>query len=475
MLEAARELDRSGQSELALEAYRRFLKAEPGSAMGWGDYSGLLMVLGRLDEARRACDEALRLGPGLVGTQVNSACIHMHQGDLDEAERLLRQILVSEPGSNDARWALSECLVRQGTLDDAKLVLAEMIEREPGNLPAHQMLGQIFHRLGQWEDYQREIERRLSVEPSCSYVEYEQGYLGLLSGDLPAAWSKYESRWRVPRLTKPERAFRQPRWKGERFEGQTLLLHYEQGFGDTVMLVRYARMVKALGGRVLLEAQPQLADLMSTCPGIDEIIPHGNALPPFDLQLPLLSLPWVFQTTLGSIPANIPYLDIPAHVPNQGWIVRVLAAAEQFTRIGLVWSGNAAHKNDRVRSIQAEALRPLASLPNVFWFGLQPGSEEEPPLKEFVSLAPWLSNFSDTAYALSGMDLVITVDTAVAHLSGALGIPTLLMLPYSPDWRWLLDRDDSPWYPSMRLYRQPSPGDWDGVIQAVVRDLGAPV
>lgn len=474
MLEAARELDRSGQSESALEAYRRYLKAESGSALGWGEYSGLLMVLGRLDEARRACDEALRLDPGLVGTRVNSACIHMHQGHLEEAERQLRQILATEPGCNEARWALSECLVQRDALEDAKVVLAEMIEREPESLPAHQMLGHIFHRLGQREAHQREIERRLSVEPSCAYVEYEQGYLGLLSGDLPAAWSKYESRWRVPRLTKPERAFRQPRWKGERFEGQTLLLHYEQGFGDTIMLVRYARMVKALGGRVVLEAQPQLADLMTTCPGIDEVIPHGTTLPPFDLQLPLFSLPWIFQTTLESIPANIPYLDVPAQVPNQDWIVRVLAAAESFTRIGLVWSGNTVHKNDRVRSIQPEALRPLTALPNVFWFGLQPASEEEPPLKEFVSLAPWLSNFSDTAYALSGMDLVITVDTAVAHLSGALGIPTLLMLPYSPDWRWLLDRDDSPWYPSMRLYRQTVPGDWDGLIEAVARDLGEP-
>jgi len=474
MLETARELDRSGQSEPALEAYRRFLIFEPRCAEGWADFGGLLMVLGRLEEATEACDKALQIDRTLLGARVNSACILMHQGRLNDAEAHFREILAAAPRRNDAHLALAECLVKKTDFGRARTVLEEMIEQDPADLPAHQMLGHIFHRLGQWPEYQQEIDRRLSVVPSCAYVEYERGYLELLFGKLPEGWARFESRWRVPRLTRPKRNFSQPRWNGESFVGKTLLLYFEQGFGDTMMFVRFAPLVKALGGTVILEAQAPLADLVATCPGIDEVIPYGNPLPPFDLQMPLLSLPGVFHTDLTSIPCEIPYLDIPERVPNQEWITRILSAAENCTRIGLVWSGSPAHRNDVVRSIPTATLHPLTELPNTFWFDFQLGPSEPPPFSGYVSLAPWLSNFSDTAYALSGMDLVITVDTALAHLAGALGIPTLLLLPFSPDWRWMLGRNDSPWYPSMHIYRQSVPGDWDGVIQQVLCDLNNP-
>ena len=234
-------------------------------------------------------------------------------------------------------------------------------------------------------------------------------------------------------------------------------------------------MVKALGGRVLVEVQPALADLAATCRGIDAVIAHGEPIPPFDLQLPLLSLPFVFQTSLETIPAEIPYLDIPEQVPNRDLIAQVLAATDRCTRIGLTWSGNPAYPNDVVRSIPVDALKPLASLDNAFFFGFQVGEVEAPGIPRFASLKGCLSNFSDTAYAVSGMDLVITVDTAMAHLAGALGVPTLLLLPFSPDWRWMVGRDDSPWYPSMRLYRQTVPGDWGEVIERVAADLAGPV
>jgi len=263
----------------------------------------------------------------------------------------------------------------------------------------------------------------------------------------------------------------QPRWNGEPFPGKTLLLHYEQGFGDTLMFVRYARRAKALGGLVLLDAQVPLADLVATCPGVDGVIPHGSPLPPFDLQVSLHSLPQVFQTTLDTIPQEIPYLDIPGHVPNRDWVLRTLARSEGQTRIGLVWAGRRTHKDDQQRSLTPASLAALGSVPGVAWHSFQIDSPEQPPLPGLVILDPMLRNFSDTAFALSGMNLLITVDTALAHLAGALGIPTLLLLPFYPDWRWLLGREDSPWYPSMRLYRQTSPGDWDGVLARIVSDL----
>lgn len=471
MIEEARNLDRSGQRDQALSAYRDYLGVQPRDAGAWSDYGGLLMVMDRLDEAQQACEKALRLEAANPGALVNLGCVLTHQGRLDVAEGHFRRALVKDPCRVDARLALAECLIKKNELDQARAELGKAIEQDPANPSAHQALGQIFHRLGMWSEYQGEIERFQRIDPSSAYVEYERGYLDLLFGDLTEGWRGYEARLRVPGLVGPTRSFTQPRWLGKSFVGRTLLLHYEQGFGDTLMFVRYAPQVKALGGRVLLAAQGPLADLVATCQGVDEVIPHGAPLPPFDLHLPLLSLPCVFQTEPESIPAEIPYLDVPGQVPNRQRIAETFAASQGCLRIGLVSAGNATHKNDLARSIPPAVLSPLAALPGVAWYSFQLGVEETSPLPGITSLAPLLSNFSDTAYALSGMDLVITVDTAVAHLAGALGIPVFILLPFSPDWRWMLGRDDSPWYPTMRLYRQPDPGDWTTVIEQVVADL----
>ena len=304
-------------------------------------------------------------------------------------------------------------------------------------------------------------------------VAWNRSLLSLRLGDMPGGWDQYEARWLMPGLVVPERNFPQPRWQGQPFARRTLLLHFEQGLGDTLMFVRYATQAKALGGRVLLAAQVPLADLVATCPGVDEVIPHGAPLPPFDFHLPLLSLPAVFRTTLDSIPAEVPYLDIPTTVPNREWIARTLAVSQGQTRIGLVWAGSRTHKGDAQRSIPPSVFEALGALHDVAWYSFQIDTVDLPSLPGLISLDPMLRNLSSTAYALSGMDLVITVDTALAHLAGALGIPTLLLLPFFPDWRWLLGREDSPWYPTLRLYRQSMPGDWSGVLGRVVADLSS--
>ncbi|MFZ1615686.1 MAG: glycosyltransferase family 9 protein, partial [Holophaga sp.] len=214
------------------------------------------------------------------------------------------------------------------------------------------------------------------------------------------------------------------------------------------MFLRYLPLVKALGGTVFLETQPALTAVAATCGSTDLLIPEGGHLPPFDLQRSLMSLPWVFRTDLESIPSDIPYVDVPAEVPNRGPILECLRRAEDGPRIGLVWAGRPEHGRDFERSIPAKSLNPLADLSGVAWFSLQHGNQEQPALPGLVPLSPFLSTFSDTAYALSGMDLVITVDTALAHLAGALGVPTFLLLPFQADFRWLLNREESPWYPT---------------------------
>jgi hypothetical protein len=373
--------------------------------------------------------------------------------------------------SDETLLELASTLIQQGSAEQAQHILNQVLRRSPEQRTAHLLLNHVFVLRSDWTGMRLAVEQQVDLRIRPENVALNRSLVSLRLGDMPDGWDQYEARWQVPGLIIPKRDFPQPRWQGQPFPGQTLLLHFEQGLGDTLMFVRYAKHAKALGGRVLLAAQVPLAGLVATCPGVDEVIPHGTPIPPFDIHLPLLSLPSVFRTALDSIPAEIPYLDIPEAVPNREWIARTLAESEGQTRIGLVWAGSRTHKGDAQRSIPPAAFGVLRTLPGVAWHSFQIDATELPPLPGIVSLDPMLRNLSSTAYALSGMDLVITVDTALAHLAGALGIPTLFLLPFLPDWRWLLGREDSPWYPSMRLYRQSSPGDWSGVLHRVVEDL----
>jgi len=471
VLAKAHALDRAGKGPEALLAYREYLTLEPRHGDVWSDYAGQLLALHHLEDAEKACFESLRFLPGNLSARINLACASMQRGHWEASEAQFRSVLTTAPQRQDARLGLTECLVKAGKSTLAEGELRLVIQHDPSNLTAHQLLGHIYYSQGRWLDFQGEIDRYRKLDPSSAYLEFEQGFLDLLFGKMPQGWERHEARLRVPGLVVPVRNFSQPAWKGEPFPGKTLLLCYEQGLGDTLMFLRFAPRVKALGGTVLLEAQPSLAAVAATCPGVDRVIPRGDSLPDFDLHASLLSLPWLFRTDLSSIPADIPYLDVPAEVPHRAVLSELLALTHGKTRIGLVWAGNPGHKRDGERSIPAVELAPLASLPGVAWYSFQLGREDRPPLPNLISLAPLLADFSDTAYALSGMDLVITVDTALAHLSGALGVPTLLLLSFQPDWRWMLDREDSPWYPSLHLYRQPAMGDWASVIEHLVHDL----
>jgi len=471
LLRQAWDLDRAGQAEPALAAYQAFLRVEPGSAGGWADLGGLYLVLGRREEARQACARALGIDPQHRTALINLAGAELEAGRLDQAEALYRRALALAPQAPDGILALAGCLIGKGDLVQARALLDRVLERSPGHAKARAMLKNVSILQGDWAAMRRDMEWELRGYAGAER-EHEQAHQCLLFGELLRGWQLNEARLRVPGLIKPVRQFLQPRWNGEPFPGRTLLLHWEQGLGDTLMFLRYAPRVKALGGRVLLAAQPELADLAATCQGLDQVIAHGEPLPPFDLQLPLLSLPLVFRTELGAIPADIPYLDVPARVPNRQPIAGRLAASKGKVRVGLAWAGSPAHKKDRDRSLPPEALAPLGALPGVAWHSFQLG-QAPAPLPGIVDLAPLLGNFSDTAYALSGMDLVIAADTALVHLAGALGIPTLVLLPFHPDFRWLLQRDDSPWYPTLRLYRQPQPGDWAAVIARLLADLKA--
>jgi len=451
---------------------RSYPLLRPQHAELWAILGLALLEVQQFAEAERACRAALLLQPSNLRARANLGSIHMAQGQLDEAENQFRSLLGDHPSEERVRLLLITCLARKGAWPLAEQEIAKVLQQEPSSFTVHRSLSGVYYTLGHWNAYRAEIARFRALDPTCAYLDYEQSFVDLLFGDMRQGWQRFEARLHLPRALSPRaRTFQRPTWSGESFAGKTLLLWAEQGLGDTLMFLRYVPLVKALGGRVLVEAQPLLLDVAATCAGADIVIPEGAPWVPYDLQAPLMSLPRIFHTELASIPAEVPYLSVPEEVPHRQELQVCLDRAQECTRVGLVWAGSPGHGRDFERSLPVAALAPLAQLPGVAWFSFQVGREEVPPLPDLTSLGPLFENFADTAYALNAMDLLITVDTSVAHLAGAMGVPTLLLLSFQPDYRWLLEREDSPWYPTLRLYRQPAYGDWASVIRQIVADL----
>jgi hypothetical protein len=311
-------------------------------------------------------------------------------------------------------------------------------------------------------------DHAIGLDPNYVDAHFAQGFIHLRKGDFTRGWAKYEWRLRDPKSEHSQRTFAQPRWSGQQsLDGRTILIHAEQGFGDTVQFCRYIERLAQAGARVVLEVQPALRSLLAPLRGAAQVVARGEPLPAFDYHCPLLSLPFVFQTDLSTIPAQTPYLHADADLV-QKW--QTLLGAKQRLRIGLAWSGNPEHRNDRNRSIELAALMPLLDL-DVEWVSLQKVvRERDSALLEHAPLRSFdadIRDFSDTAALMQSLDLVIAVDTAVAHLAGALDRPVWVLLPYLSEWRWLSERADSPWYSSATLFRQPAPGRWTDVVDTL--------
>ena len=472
-LETARSLDQAGRSEEALSAFRDFLQAHPESTDGWVDCAGLLLILNRLDEAQQCCEAALKMDPNNYGALSYLASTRMSQGRLVESETLFRKAIDIQPMRLAARLMLSDCLIRKGDPQQARILLDQVLEQDPGHAIASDKRSTLMALQGDWPGLRQSMQRQLA-RYSGAEAEYVAGHLDLMFGDMPMGWRRFEARLDIPNRPQSKLAASSPRWKGEPLTGKTLLLTWEQGFGDTLMFLRFAPLAKAMGGTVLLEVQPPLAELAATCPGIDRVVLPGEPPPSVDFHASLLSLPFIFNTGLDTIPLSIPYLSLPGNVPEQEKIEELLQGSSNQVRVAVCWAGSEQHAKDAKRSLSPAALAPLGALPDVAWYSFQYEATDEPPLPGIVSLGALLKGFSNTAYALSQMDLVITADTVVAHLAGALGLPTLLLLSFIPDWRWMLGRVDTPWYPTLHLYRQSTPGDWDSVVRHVLQDLTEP-
>jgi Flp pilus assembly protein TadD len=419
----------------ALASYRRLLALEPGNFVAHNNVGLVLAELGRRSEADAAFARALELSPGNPYVRFNQLQLQP-DGDLTEAADCCRRALEQRPANADTMTNLAVVLQFAGRYDDALST----------------------------------YEQAIAVDPQHVSARFNLSLLLLLRGDYLRGFGEYEQRWSLPKAKKPR--FAQPEWQGENVEGKTILLHSEQGLGDTIMCLRYVPLVAARASRVLVRVERTLVRLATSLPDNVVITPTNAPLPAFDLWCPVLSLPRIFDTRLESIPATTPYLGIRNAIAHR-W--RQCLQNLSGLKVGLVWAGSPSHINDFRRSIDFARLKPLFDVSDVSFVSLQAGPRATDlaalPPGTMTDLFPKPTDFAETAGAILNLDLVIAVDTSVVHLAGALGRPAWIMLPFSPDWRWMLDRDDSPWYPSLRLYRQPELGDWDSVIARVAADL----
>jgi tetratricopeptide (TPR) repeat protein len=488
-----------GHHEEARSAIRVATLLDPGDPLAHAALGDQLVLLNRLEEALSAYREALALAPDLPVARCSVGLLLQEQGLLDEAAIELRHAVGLAPERAPARAALGATLIELGRLDEAEAELRTALEITPDDAMVLNNLGLVQHERGEVVDAitslaearrlrpdlvdiavnlaaalrdggalntaLAEAQAALKAEPDNADAHFVAGTIHLARGDFAPGWAGFACRDRAQgasaQIPLPSR------WDGSSLNGRTLLIRPEQGFGDMIQFCRYVLLIR--GGHVIVAAPAPLLRLLRTLPGEAELVPAEGVTQPADVACSVLDLPVLFGTSFRSIPATIPYLRAdPDAIAS--WRVRLNAL--KGWAVGLCWAGGSRYQHDRRRSIPADVLLPLAEVPGICWVSLQKAALQVPDLP-LVDWTADLDDFADTAALIAALDLVITVDTAVAHLAGALGRPVWLLNRFGGDWRWLLDRDDSPWYPTLRQFRQPALHDWASVIARIRSELAA--
>ncbi len=447
------------------ECFRRAIHCDPQFAEA---YSNLGAYLGRqrdFDGAIQCFQRALQLRPDHADIHYNLAMLLEKAGQLDAAAAGFQHAMRLRPDNVDALSNLGAIYEKQDQLDAAAECFRRALALRPDSVEAQCNLGVVFERQGRFAEAVDSFRRSLALDPKFVDAHFNLAVMLLMARQFDEGWREYE--WRCQREGTREEPLAQPRWAGESLAGKTILLRCEQGLGDTLQFVRYAPQVKQLGGMVIVECAAALSRLVATCQGVDQVVVRGQTLPSFDVHLPLMSLPYVFHTSLETIPGNVPYVQPDEELVEQ-WR-RELAGDESF-KVGIVWQGSRTHRADRLRSIPLAEFAPLADVPGVKLYSLQMGDGRE-QLNEaarnwpIVDLGDRVGDFYNTAAIMRNLELVISCDSAPAHVAGAIGVPVWLAVTFVPDWRWMLERDDSPWYPTMRLFRQVQRQDWSAPFQ----------
>ncbi len=451
-----------GDPEQAEFHFREAIRQEPGLAEAHANLGALLCRLGRPEEAEASLRQALALAPDFPEALNTLGTVLTARRDQPQAEAAFRRALDLDPGYAEAENNLGVLLTREGRFDEAMAALHTALQQKPRYAEAETNLGNVLVALGRVGEAEAAYRRALAMAPDEAETHYNFGLALLLAGRLEEGFACYE--WRFARRGCTARALSQPRWSGDAVGERVLLVHAEQGFGDTIQFCRFVPLLRA--HRVVLEVPRKLARLLATLSGGARVVACGEPLPPADLQCPLMSLPHRAGTTLATIPAAVPYLFADP-IAAAGWRTRL--QRYRGLKVGLAWAGNPDYPADARRSIAASLLAPLLEVPGAHFVALQPGPAPEG--MPILSFPGELGDFADTAALITALDLVIGVDTAVVHLAGALGKPVWLLNRFDTCWRWLLDRNDSPWYPTLRQFRQRCPGDWPGVLAETRRAL----
>ncbi|MGD9719620.1 MAG: tetratricopeptide repeat protein [Pirellulales bacterium] len=412
--------------------------------------------------------QALVLRPDDVASRGNLGNALKLQGQFEEAAECFVGLLAQAPQLGAAHYSLGTVRCKQGRHAEAEQHLRRAIELQPQDSQSYCELGRVMLEQNRVDEALSAYRRAVECAPASAAAHFHLAFALLLAGDFAAGWREYEWRLKLPRV-RPV-SLTEPEWTGSPLAGRTLLVRGEQGFGDALQFVRFAETLERAGATVVVECHRALARLLATCPGVSQTLASGEPPPVIDCHVAMQSLPGLLAVTAESFPAKVPYLSVDEESIER-WRSRYVPG-DSF-RVGIAWQGDPGHVNDCNRSFPLERFAQIARLPGVQLYSLQvsaTGREQLPAVVDawpIVDLAPRLTDFYETAAAMQHLDLVITCDSAPAHLAGALGRPVWVALPFAPDWRWLLNRQDSPWYPSMRLFRQPRHGDWEGTFRQI--------
>lgn len=491
-------LQQGGALDEAEAAFRAALVRNPQSAEAECNLSSVLNAKGCFDAAATAAARALVINPDFVEARNNLGNALMGQDAVEDAAECYALCVAANPDFADS-WsnlgaartrlgdgegaleayaralqieetpdrllAVGVAFLAVGQFEPAARCFAQILELDGRNLDAWNNLAVALKSLGRLAEAEAVQRDAVALAPDDAEIRFNLALLLLQQGKWREGWAEYEHRWGMAEFRALDRGFVQPGWDGAAFPGQTLLITAEQGFGDAIQFSRFIALAAERGGRVVVECRPELRRLLATAPGCAETVVLGDALPPFDLHVPMMSLPRVLGLELETLPAPSSYLGVPAGAADFADV-----AAAPGLRVGLVWAGKASRGDNVLRSCSPGDLAPLLALDGASFFSLQVGGGAAvwPAGRAPRDLSGRLGDFADTAAAVAALDLVIVVDTAVAHLAGALGKPAWVMLPRPCNgFLWMDDRTDSPWYPTARLFRQAAPGDWAGVVAAV--------
>ncbi len=472
-------LSKQGELEAAIASYRRALELKPDYAETYSNLGSALKDQGKLDEALACYGRALELRPDFVEVHSNLGLVLHEQSKLDEAVASYRRALEFSPNCVGVLSNLGNALRDLGQLDASVTCYRKALELNADFAEAHCNLGIALKDMGKFEDATSCFQRALELKSDYPEANFGLGIVYLLTGDFLRGWPKFEGRWRTKGFSR--RSYTQPLWDGSQLAGKTILLYSEQGLGDTLQFIRYASIVKQFGCTVLVQCPASLRGLLEGLSGVDQWIDASKDLPSFDFHCPLMSLPGILKTSMDTIPASIPYVSARAPLVEK-WTDR-MKELEGF-KIGICWQGNRNFRDDQERSVPLKCFEPLAHIPGVCLINLQKGEgiEQLAPLQDAFSITDFGDEldresgpFLDTAAVMKNLDLVVTVDTVTGHLAGALAVPTWVALSKVPHWPWLLDRSDTPWYPTIRLFRKQD-ADWYPVFlkmaEALRKQLG---